>query len=286
MLRIVVCTDESAHSLRVLPHAGLLARHCQADLCLLEVVRAADLDSEAAEASTSAVDQRQAFLRRQLENAGVGGECVVAVRADDEAVPDAVLEAARRQGAGLIVMDTEATSTIHRLVHSSDTLAVVRKADVPVLTSGPRLMAPPAGEEYRVLLTYDGSPVSAAAADAIRPIVAAGGLRVTALSVLQPVRTAALAANAVAEREAELRALAGRLGTDARVDVKVVEIPPLGGVDTAIIEAAESLDVHAIAMATHGSGGGWHALLGSTAVSILGRSPVPVLLVRSAQGGK
>jgi nucleotide-binding universal stress UspA family protein len=68
----------------------------------------------------------------------------------------------------------------------------------------------------------------------------------------------------------------------ASVDVELAtrDIPRGGGVDTAILEKARDLDADAIAMSTHGQGARKHAIMGSTAMSVLGRSSVPVIVAR------
>jgi nucleotide-binding universal stress UspA family protein len=273
MTTVLVCTDGSEHSLRILPYAGLLARFCSCSLSLLEVVDAG------VAADVGERRHQEDSLRAQLDAAGLQGEALLEPRGEDEDVCDAVLRVARARGADLIAIGSQGHGALHHLLMGSTALSVVSRAHLPVMTSGPRLSDPTPAEEYRLLVTYDGSEASARAVDAVAPLVE-GGVRVTLLSVLQAKGGKPLEAGAVAACEDELRALAARLPAQARPEVKAFEIPPLGGVDTAIIETAAELGAHAIAMATHGVGAARHLLLGGTALSILGRSPVPLILVR------
>jgi nucleotide-binding universal stress UspA family protein len=70
------------------------------------------------------------------------------------------------------------------------------------------------------------------------------------------------------------------LPASSDVDLATRDIPRGGGVDTAILEKARDLDADAIAMSTHGQGARKHAIMGSTAMATLGRSPVPVIVAR------
>jgi nucleotide-binding universal stress UspA family protein len=65
------------------------------------------------------------------------------------------------------------------------------------------------------------------------------------------------------------------------VETLVREIPLGAGVDTTIIETAQELGAHAIAMSTHGHSAGRHVVMGSVAMLLLGRSPLPLLLARA-----
>ena len=61
----------------------------------------------------------------------------------------------------------------------------------------------------------------------------------------------------------------------------VREIPVGGGVDTAIMEVADEARCDAIAMSTHGASARHHVLMGSVAMSVLGRSHLPLIVVRA-----
>jgi nucleotide-binding universal stress UspA family protein len=89
------------------------------------------------------------------------------------------------------------------------------------------------------------------------------------------------------DNEAELRACETTMQQQrdllpASLDVHLAmrDIPRGAGVDTAILEKARDLDADAIAMSTHGQGARRHAILGSTAMSMLGRSPIPLIVAR------
>src|SRR3989304_5385169 len=79
----------------------------------------------------------------------------------------------------------------------------------------------------------------------------------------------------------ELTRARGLLPLDASVETVIGEIPRGAGVDTAIIEKALELNAHAIALSTHGQSAMRHVVMGSMATTMLGRSPLPLILARS-----
>jgi nucleotide-binding universal stress UspA family protein len=82
--------------------------------------------------------------------------------------------------------------------------------------------------------------------------------------------------SAKSEREDYLRGVIARhlRGMDPAVRVEFSDKTA-----EAIVETAKTLRVDAIAMATHGTGGIRHALMGSVAEQVMRQSPVPVVLV-------
>jgi nucleotide-binding universal stress UspA family protein len=92
-----------------------------------------------------------------------------------------------------------------------------------------------------------------------------------------------LSAERHAALEAELRALvpadAARLGITTHVT-----IIDGGAAATAIVQAAERLNVDAVAMGSHGRHGLRRALLGSVAEAVVRHARKPVLIVRTAEG--
>lgn len=131
--RILLPVDGSEHSRRAVSVAGDLARRYGAEIVVLharehELTWGADIDVESAEEARRLVDD----VVRELKDAGtdVRGE-VVRVPLGD--VPRAILDAAKAEGAGLIVMGTRGLSDWERLLLGSVAHKVVHLADVPVL---------------------------------------------------------------------------------------------------------------------------------------------------------
>jgi nucleotide-binding universal stress UspA family protein len=131
--RILLPVDGSEHSRKAAAVAGDLARRYGAEVVVLharehELTWGADIDLESAEEARRLVDE----VVRELKDAGtsVRGE-VVRVPLGD--VPRAILDAAKAEGAGLIVMGTRGLSDWERLLLGSVAHKVVHLADVPVL---------------------------------------------------------------------------------------------------------------------------------------------------------
>jgi nucleotide-binding universal stress UspA family protein len=78
------------------------------------------------------------------------------------------------------------------------------------------------------------------------------------------------------EREAYLRAVAARHLPDAKATVQVEFSDDTA---QAIVAAAQSLGVDAIALATHGRSGLRHVVMGSVAEAVTRQSPVPVIVI-------
>jgi nucleotide-binding universal stress UspA family protein len=131
--RILLPVDGSEHSRKAAAVAGDLARRYGAEVVVLharehELTWGADIDLESAEEARRLVDE----VVRELKDGGtsVRGE-VVRVPLGD--VPRAILDAAKAEDAGLIVMGTRGLSDWERLLLGSVTHKVVHLADVPVL---------------------------------------------------------------------------------------------------------------------------------------------------------
>jgi len=131
--RIVLAVDGSEHSIKAVPVAGELARRYGGEVIVLhvrehEITWGADIDVETAEEARSLVDG----VVRQLKDSdtNVRGEVV---RVPLGQTPRAILDMAREEGAGLIVMGTRGLSDWGRLLMGSVAHKVVHLAEVPVL---------------------------------------------------------------------------------------------------------------------------------------------------------
>ncbi len=123
--RIVVATDFSLCSLRAVSYAATLATRLHAELVLVYAQGGPDRVHPTAEAHLlrTAARLREDGLRvRSLLRPGA---------ADEE-----ILDAAKREGASLIVMGTHGRSGLERVVLGSIAERVLRKAPCPVLTIG------------------------------------------------------------------------------------------------------------------------------------------------------
>ena len=269
---ILVTTDGSAHSRRVLPHAAAFAKARGDRLALLQVVDDAS-DEEAALADNAT----------SLRNDGIDGTPLATTKRDDEGVPRAIVRAAKEQGATMIAMDTRGHGAIHHAIHGSTALEVLSLTELPVFLTGAELGAAPEMEPYRVLITTDGSPASREVMRALGPLLTPEHFTVTLLQVQERDPDTTAEAAQVAAIEAQLNSDRRFFAEGLDVECRVREIPRLGGVDTAIIEEARQLGARCIAMSSHGTSARRHLFAGSTALQLLGRSPLPVIMARGAE---
>jgi nucleotide-binding universal stress UspA family protein len=280
---IIVTTDGSDHSLRVLPHADRLARALRAELEVVRVVEPSEIAAEPGEDSDAAAERTCARLREEaaeaMRRSGIDGTASCIVGGEEKGVGDTLLE--HTAAASVVAMHSRGRSGLGRLLHGSVALDVLKAIDQPVLLGGPELLAPPTGDGYRLMITTDLSPDSEQCLRALAPLLEATDVEVTLLFVHFHAPQGIDNEAERAKNEAALTAKRALLPASTSVDVRVREIPIGGGVDTAIMEVADEAGCHAIAMSTHGASARHHVLMGSVAMSVLGRSHLPVLVVRA-----
>jgi nucleotide-binding universal stress UspA family protein len=269
---VLVTTDGSAHSHRVLPHAALLAKALKAPLVLLQVPDENEANGGLARDAASATLARQS----------IDGEVLIEAREGRENTSGAVLRVAERLDAAVLAIDSRGHGALRHVLHGSVALDVLRTASLPLLVSGPSLELPaPEASPYRVVVTSDGSDASGAALRALGALAGDGGFEITLLRVHEHEPGGADDAAAVQACREELEAARALLPAGLSVETVVREIPRGAGIDTAIVEKAQELGAHAIAMSTHGHSARRHVVMGSVALTLLGRSPLPLLLARA-----
>jgi nucleotide-binding universal stress UspA family protein len=268
---VLVTTDGSAHSHRVLPHAALLAAALGSRLGLLSVLERSQTDGRA-------VDE----LRATLERLGLDGDVLAEARQEGEGTAATILRVALRMDAACLALDSRGYGAVRHVLHGSVALDLLQGAGLPLLVSGPNLEhEAPDAEPYRIVAANDGSPASEAVLRALSPLLEPGRFVVTLLRVHEHEPGGRDDVAALAACHQELTRARGLLPAAVDVETLVREIPLGAGVDTAIIEKALELKAHAIALSTHGLSASRHVLMGSVAITMLGRSPLPLLLARS-----
>ena len=268
---VLVTTDGSTHSHRVLPHAALLATALRAPLVLLQVAEGAETDI--GRAAGDAADT--------LERLGIEGEVLAEARQAEEETAAAILRVADRLGAAVLSIDSRGHGALRHALHGSVAMDVLKTASLPMLVSGPNLELPAAeAAPYRIVATSDGSPASEAVLSRLAGL-AANGIAVTLLRVHEHEPGGRDNEAALRTCREQLEATRRMLPASLSVDIVVRDIPLGAGVDTAIIETAQEVGAHAIAMSTHGHSARRHVVMGSVAMTLLGRSPLPLLLARA-----
>lgn len=168
-----------------------------------------------------------------------------------------------------------------------------RGAASPKRTSGSGVNTESAGVPLRIksiLVPIDFSELSKKALDYAVAFAAQFGARLTLLHVLEPVTGPGLGNLAplvmendklVADRKARLDKLAKQRGISPKIVEKL--LVRCGRSFVEVADAARTLKIDLIIIATHGFTGLKHTFLGSTTERVVRYAPCPVLVVRETQ---
>ena len=283
---ILVTTDGSAHSRRVLPHAAAFASTRGTSILLLRVIdRDKDIVGESGEPSEAALERTLRAVvadnAATLRVDGIQGEPLATVLGPEESVADAIVRVAHERGVAMLAMHTRGHNAMHHALQGSTALKVLGRTMLPVMLTGAEVAEVPAVQPYRVVVTSDGSPASREVIRALGPLLLPGRFAVTLLRVHEKKSDSVTEHEEMRACEEQLAGLRGLFHAGLELETKVREIAQMGGIDTAIIEEARRLGACAIAASTHGVSGRRHLFAGSTALLLLGRSPLPVIMARA-----
>ncbi len=131
--KVLLAVDGSEHSMRAVPIAGEIAERFGSELVVLnvqehELTWVADVEMRTSDEAFELVDG----IVRQLKDDGRGVRGEV-VRAPVGQVARLLLDVARDEGAGLIVMGTRGLSDWGRLLMGSVAHKVLHLSEIPVL---------------------------------------------------------------------------------------------------------------------------------------------------------
>jgi nucleotide-binding universal stress UspA family protein len=291
---ILLPLDGSPLADQALPFAAMLARQSGARIVLVRAAQPGTLlDVDLADAQVGVLSRAEHDLdgaAARLRDEGI--TCVPHVYYD--APVSAILEAARRHHADLIVMSTHGRSGLGRVVYGSVADDILRHADVPVLLIPPAIdHAWPADRALTILVPLDGSELAEAALRSAALLADLPGARLHLLRVIEPARYPLAGEGYVyvpiddeaerADATAYLDDLAARMtrgGTQVTCELAT------GSPGTVIPRVAREREVDVIAMATHGRGGLARLVLGSVATATLQRTHGPLLLTRPSALGR
>jgi nucleotide-binding universal stress UspA family protein len=290
---ILLPLDGSPLAERALAYATALARRSEAKIALVEAVRAHTFPGvDPSDAQVEVTSRAEAYLQSVVDRLAADGvHAEVHVCYDDPV--HAILGAAARQRADLIVMSTHGRGGLSRMLYGSVADQILRHATIPVLLV-PSVVehAWPADGPLSLLVPLDGSELAAEALPPADLLTELFGARLTLLGVVQPMPYPLYGAGyayvpygldaEVAEARGYLDDRAMRLSGDgARVETEVV----VGEPARVIGEVARGRDVDVVVMATHGHGGLSRVILGSVATATLRHTTAPLLLVRPVAVG-
>jgi len=277
-MKIVVTTDGSDRSLRILPHAAALAKATHAEILLTRVL---DADHDLHGGSIDEVAARwKEELAGWAEGAGVPLTPVVPVLANGEDVSEAIKRTAVENGAGIIAMASGGTGALHHALMGSVTMSVVSKGGIPVMvvTDATTLLATP--RPYNLLITTDGSENSADVFHQVAPLLEGSTVKVLLLRVYEPRLGDSGDRVEIPAAEAALGEIRALLPESVPVEMRVERVHDFERVESAILRVASQSGAEAIAISTHGYSAPHHLLAGSVALAILKKSHLPVILAR------
>jgi nucleotide-binding universal stress UspA family protein len=286
---ILLPLDGSPLAEIALPYASALARRAGASIVLVQAVQVHTPPGvDQTDAELEVMGRAQTYLQMieaRLEAEGVRSSAHVYY---DEAA-HAILDAAERQAADLIVMSTHGRTGIGRMLYGSVADMVLRHASVPVFLVPANASAKVALDEppNTLLVPLDGSELAEEALPSAELLPLGVDTKITLLRVVEPPvyplygdgytyipydedAEVADARQYVDEQAAKLQA-AGRQA-EGRVAV--------GQPSVVIAATARELRPDLIVMATHGHGGLSRLILGSVATSTLRQAALPILLTR------
>ncbi len=288
---ILVPLDGSVASELAVPFAEGISRATHAKLVLIRAVRQTVSFALGADPFREAL---AAYAERELkEVAGrlaEGGLEVEAQVWDGDAGP-AIVEAAEKLRADIIVMSTHGRTGLGRALYGSVADQVLRTASVPVLLVPPTAqyrMNPPC----KIVVPLDGSDL---AESALGPAIELAELlrgQVVLVRATEPPTywvvdedSAETTPDHGSEAEGARRYLEDIAGRYSRVNVEVSGWATDGAAEEVIIEATRDFHAGVIAMATHGRTGLKRVVMGSVAQQVLQNTSVPLLLVHPATDG-
>ncbi|MCC7367381.1 MAG: universal stress protein [Chloroflexi bacterium] len=286
---ILLPLDGSPLAELAISYATILARRAGADIVLVQAVQAHTPPGvDQTDAELEVMGRAQAYL--QMVTARLEAEHVRSsahVYYDDAA--HAILDAAERQSADLIVMSTHGRTGIGRMLYGSVADLVLRHATVPVvLVPASAKGGLQVGQQIDTLLIpLDGSELAEEALASAENLPLHRETRITLLRVIEPPayplygdgytyipydeETELAQARQYVDQQVSRLQAAGRHAMG-----RVVVGQPAG----VITSAARELHPDLIVMATHGHGGLSRLILGSVATSVLRQSSIPLLLTR------
>lgn len=273
--KLLVCTDGSENSQAALAEVLSLAKECNSQVYLLQVVQIIP-EFEAAAPDMMAlvgeeVAKQLAEAKAAATEAGVALETLIS---RGVSVAGAILQEAEDIKPDMIVMGRHGRTGLARLLVGSVTARVIGHSPFHVL-----VIPKGAGISFgRILIASDGSPYSQAAFAEVLEVARRQESKLFAVSV------AAEESEIPRAKEIIKQMLTAANQAGLRLTGSVPQGQPP---DEGIIQAAIKNEVDLIVMGSHGRTGLRRLLMGSVTERVLGQAPCPVLVVKkgSITGG-
>jgi nucleotide-binding universal stress UspA family protein len=218
-------------------------------------------------------------LAAHLQSKGIEAEPSVEIVGRKESVSDAIVRLAREVQPAVVAMNSRGAGALRHLLIGSTALAVLGKASVPVLLTGPRAEPPPSGATYRIAITSDATDSATAGVGRFAAMLAGTALHVTLLGVYSPAFGDDDPMKEMGDARAHLEQLREKFSADSHLRTEIIDAVGYESTAHAIVRGAIDLEASALGMATHGHSLIRHVVAGSTAMGVLKQSPLPLLLV-------
>ncbi|MGH9132404.1 MAG: universal stress protein [Ilumatobacteraceae bacterium] len=261
--RIIVPTDGSDYSWRAVAVGEALARQCDAELELLEVVT-----------YSADVKRAEELTAKRIADAPLSIPVVATARVMQKSVAFTIADYASNVAGAMVVMSTFGRGRTEAIL-GSVAVDLLREMFGPVLFVGPKAKTDRADLRGELIVPVDGSELSELAL----PLAAAWGIGIEArpwvVEVLDPdqERVQDSIESSYAARLA--RGVGGVSHHDVQFEVLHDRHP-----GKAIGQFAESIGASLIVASTHGRTGFARLAAGSVAMEIVRHAPCPVVLSR------
>ncbi len=294
-MKLLVTHDGSSASTSVFRPAERLARRIGGDIVLLRID---DPRSEHEDRGDAYFKELEAGWQRELDEIAASLACPARTEVrrliEHVSVTNAIIDAAVGIRADLIVMATRGENEFRHALIGSTALGVMARSHIPLVLvrSGSEVRAEQDARSEgppRLLVTYDGSPSSRSVLGPAAEIARAGGGEIVLTWIHQPIHLEAALEpdpekreHEIAKIESHMAAELESMGTSLSCPHRVI-VRPLTNERWSVVDeiraVASEVDADLICMATRGHSGFRHLLFGSTALEMVGRSVLPVMLV-------
>ncbi len=287
---LLVPLDGSTFSERALPLAVTLAQRMQARIILLHVISAPVFPGgDTVEAERQTGEEAQVYLAHLASTIAAEGLHTETTLAYGQAAESILLEI-KSAGADLVVMCSHGRSGLGRWIFGSVAEQVLAHSPVPVLLvrpTGEPVALGPESAQPALLVPLDGSPLAETALPHAATLARAFGSTILLLRTVEPSMLAYhyslrdLAQESLRNEQDEAKAYLDAVAEHLRGDGLLVQTLVLIGWPSDVISyRGATLGPRLVIMATHGRSGVARLLLGSVALEVIRRCPLPVLLVR------
>lgn len=275
MGRVACAVDGTERSFVALEHAAAFASQHGHDLVAFFAI-----DVGAAEA----IAPRQGRIRAAREAAEFERDHVTVLKKynaplvtvlaeDDESIAEALSLQASEEGIALLAVGSRGSGGFSRRLLGGVTTRLLGRSSLPLLVTGPKAEAP--RPRRPMIWLSDDVPGSAALARGLHPALAESKAHIVVLH-LDTDDNADLTATRFETRLEALRRLAP---TTVTIEGRIERVPHKGDVLPRILTVADELQASSFGLATSGHRLSHRMWGGSTALRLLGTSPIPLVVV-------